>query len=77
MGAFYLTYNSLFAAIMDYSDNSNQPGFAQRIPQFIFNAEVRISRELKTLTGTRLVNSFFVPGQAVYQKPNRGARRFR
>lgn len=45
--------------------------FNERIPQFIYNSEIRISRDLKTLEGKRVANSRFLAGTAIYQKPNR------
>lgn len=73
---FTLTYDSLQTSIQNYAQTGTSgantfPAFLTAIPQFIFNAEVRISRDLKSLEGKRVANSTFIKGQAVYAKPNR------
>lgn len=71
---FTLTYSTLIDSTKSYTQNTSStvnPNFIAAIPQFIFNAEVRISRDLKALEGKRVANSVFVEGQAIYQKPNR------
>lgn len=68
---FAMTYNSLVSNIQDYTSNYTNSNFLAMIPQLIFNAELRISREMKSLEGKRVALSTFTPGLSVYQKPNR------
>lgn len=70
MPAFTLTYDSLTQSVQNYTETYDAV-FVQSIPQFIFNAEVRVARENKTLEAKRTAVSLFTAGQAIYPKPNR------
>jgi hypothetical protein len=66
-----MTYSSLVGNLQDYTSNYTNTNYANQIPQLIFNAELRISRELKSLEGKVVVVSNFQQGLAVYPKPGR------
>jgi hypothetical protein len=63
-----MTYTSLVAAIEAWLDRSDAELIAN-IPQFIKNAEVRITRELRVLPFVNAATSACVAGTAIVAKP--------
>lgn len=68
---YILTYNTLVSSIQNYTETFDNDNFNEQIPQFIMNAEIKISRDLKQLEAKRTVVGAFTPNVAVYQKPSR------
>lgn len=63
-----MTYASLTAQVSDYIERSDNDTLSQ-IPNFIYLAQQRISRESKNLGLEIYGNGNFTPGLAFYQKP--------
>ena len=63
-----MTYNSLFAQIQSYLNNTSVD-VTNQIPNFIYQAEQRLSRESKALLLESYVVATFTPGESVVAKP--------
>lgn len=68
-----MTYNSLVLQIQSYLNRTDADTVAQ-IPNFIYQAEQRICRESKNVGLEMYVNSAFVTGNSVIEKPGRWRR---
>jgi hypothetical protein len=68
-----MTYASLSAQILDYLDR-NDADTAAAVPNFIYQAEQRISREVKNIGLETYVNGTFAIGQNILLKPARWRR---
>lgn len=68
-----MTYDSLTAQVLAYMDRTDQD-VRDQVPNFISQAEQRISRESKNVGLEQYVVSNFIVGQSVYQKPARWRR---
>ena len=65
-----MTYNSLVAQILDYLDRTDDATIAE-VPNFIYQAEQRISREVKNIGVEVYVAGSFTIGQNVLTRPAR------
>lgn len=68
--SFVFTYNSLTTAVINYLERTDS-SLVDYIPLFISQAELRLSKEIKTLGFKRVVVGQFTADNPVYQKPNR------
>ena len=63
-----MTYDSLEADLLSYLENTNE-SVQEQVPKIIWNAQVRISRELRVLGQHEAVSNAFVIAKADLIKP--------
>lgn len=68
-----MTYNSLVAQILSYTNRTDASTIAN-VPNFIYNAEQKISGECKSIGFEVYVTGNFVVGTSVIAKPSRWRR---
>lgn len=63
-----MTYSSLVSQVASYLDRTDVATISQ-IPNFIYQAQQRLCREIKNIGLESYVTGLFTPGVAVYAKP--------